>query len=152
MTPGTVALTIIFTIILLGSAIGFYSRRRRTMSLEQWTVGGREFGTLLIWLLMAGEVYTAFSFLGLSGWTYSRGGPTLYDLAAFAAAVGVAFLVPYIQLQLTGLGIIMKVASFDAIGRTPAMMIGVALLAGFVFSSGIRAVAWVSVLKDALMI
>jgi SSS family solute:Na+ symporter len=47
---------------------------------------------------------------------------------------------------------IMEVASFDGIGRTPAMMIAVALLAGFVFVSGIRAVAWVSVLKDFLML
>jgi SSS family solute:Na+ symporter len=194
MRPGTIALTIIFSIVLLGSAIGFYSGRHRTMSLEQWTVGGRAFGTLIMWLLMAGEVYTAFSFLGMSGWAYSRGGPALYilafqtlgcvvaffilppiwdlgrkhglqtlpdffmmrygsrHLAAFTALVGVAFMVPYLQLQLTGLGIIVKVASFDAIGRTPAMMIAVALLAGFVFASGIRAVAWVSILKDLLMI
>lgn len=194
MSPGAIALTIIFAIVLLGSVIGFYSRRHRTMSLEQWTVGGREFGTLLIWLLTAGEIYTAFTFLGISGWMYSRGAPTLFDLggmilmyvvaffilppvwelgrkyglqtlpdyflmqyrskylAVFVAVAGVVFLVPYLQLQLTGLGIIVKVASFDAIGRTPAMLIGIALLAGFVFFSGIRAVAWVSILKDLLMI
>ncbi|MGC1781052.1 MAG: sodium:solute symporter family protein [Acidobacteriaceae bacterium] len=194
MTPSEIALTIIFAIVLLGSAIGFYSGRHRKMSLEQWTVGGRSFGTLLIWLLMAGEIYTAFSFLGLSGWAYSRGGPVLYDLAymvlgnvvaffilppiwelgrkhglqtlpdfflmqygsrylaAFAAAVGVVFIVPYLEVQLVGLGIIVRIASFDGVGRTYAMVIAVALLTGFVFASGIRAVAWVSVLKDVLMI
>ena len=47
-------------------------------------------------------------------------------LAAFVAVVGVAFIIPYLQLQLTGLGIIVEVASFDAIGRTPAMLIAVA--------------------------
>lgn len=194
MSRSATALTIIFVIVALGSGIGFYSRRRHAMSLEQWTVGGRGFGTLLIWLLMAGEIYTAFSFLGISGWAYSRGGPVLYDLAfitlasvaaffiwppvwelgrkhglqtlpdfflvryggkylaAFSAIVGVAVLLPYIQLQLMGLGIIVEIASFEAIGRTPAMVAGLALLAGFVLSSGIRAVAWVSVLKDLLMI
>ena len=114
-----------------------------------------------MWLLMAGEIYTTFSFLGASGWAYSRGGPALYILAyltlayvvsffilppiwelgrehglqtqsdffltqygskylaAFVSVVGVAFIIPYLQLQLTGLGIIVEVASFGGIGRTP---------------------------------
>ena len=40
---------------------------------------------------------------------------------------GVTFLIPYLQLQLTGLGIIVEVASFDAVGRTPAMVVAVSL-------------------------
>jgi len=194
MSPGAIALTVIFIIVVSGSAIGFYAGTRHKMSLEQWTVGSRGFGPLLMWLLMAGETYTTFSFLGASGWAYSRGGPALYILAylplsyvisffilppiwemgrqhglqtqsdfflaqygnkylaAFVSVVGVVFIIPYLQLQLTGLGIIVEVASFDAIGRTQAMIIAVALLAGFVFVSGIRAVAWVSVPKDILMV
>jgi len=194
MSPNAIALSIIFTIVVLGSAIGFYAGTRHKMSLEQWTVGGRGFGPLFMWLLMAGEIYTTFAFLGASGWAYSRGGPALYILAylglanvvaffiqppiwelgrehgmqtqpdfflaqyrnkylaAFVSVVGVAFIIPYLQLQLTGLGIIVEVASFGGIGRTRAMMIAVSLLAGFVFVSGIRAVAWVSVLKDFLML
>src|SRR6266568_4647128 len=194
MSPSAVSLTTIFAIVALGSTIGFLAGVHRKMDLEQWTVGGRGFGAVLMYLLMAGEVYTTFSFLGASGWAYSRGGPTLYIignltlayvvsffilppiwelgrkyglqtqsdfftvrygnkyLAAFVCVVGVAFLIPYLQLQLTGLGIIVSIASFDSIGRTPAMVISVALLAGFVFASGVRAVAWVSVLKDVLMV
>jgi len=194
MTASALALTVILAIVLLGSGIGFYAGSRYKMDLEQWTVAGRGFGVLLIWLLMAGEIYTTFSFLGASGWAYSRGGPTLYILAyitlgyvvsffilpqiwelgrkynlqtepdffakryaseylaALVSVIGVVFLIPYLQLQLTGLGIIVEVASFDGIGRTPAMIISVVLVAAFVFASGVRAVAWVSVLKDALMI
>ena len=73
-------------------------------------------------------------------------------LVAFVSVVGVVFIVPYLQLQLTGLGIIVEVASADGIGRTPAMVIAVTLITAFVFTSGVRAVAWVSVLKDALMV
>jgi SSS family solute:Na+ symporter len=73
-------------------------------------------------------------------------------LAAFVCIVGVIFMIPYLQLQITGLGIIVNVASFDGIGRTPAMVISVVLLAAFVLASGVRAVAWISVLKDALMV
>jgi solute:Na+ symporter, SSS family len=194
MGPSATALSVIFTIVGLGSAIGFYAGTHHKMSLEQWTVGGRGFGPVLMWLLMAGEIYTTFSFLGASGWAYSRGGPALYVLAylalanvvaffiqppiwelgrehglqtqpdfflvqyrnkylaAFVSMVGVAFIIPYLQLQLTGLGIIVEIASFGGVGRTHAMVLAVALLAGFVFVSGIRAVAWVSVLKDFLML
>src|SRR5262245_18793499 len=38
------------------------------------------------------------------------------------------------------------------LGRTPSMVIAVSLIAAFVFVSGIRAVAWVSVLQDVLMV
>jgi SSS family solute:Na+ symporter len=194
MSASVVSLTTILAIVALGSAIGILAGVRQKMDLEQWTVGGRGFGAVLMYLLMAGEVYTTFAFLGASGWAYSRGGPTLYILAyltlayvvsffilpqiwevgrkygmqtqsdffsarygnkylaAFVCIVGIASFVPYLQLQLTGLGIIVSIASFDAIGRTPAMVISVILLAAFVFASGVRAVAWVSVLKDALMV
>lgn len=194
MTASTVALAVIFAIVALGSGIGFYAGSRYKMDLEQWTVAGRGFGLVLVWLLMAGEIYTTFSFLGASGWAYGKGGPTLYilayltlayvvsfyilpqvweagrkyslqtesdffqqrygskHLAAFVALVGVVFMIPYLQLQLTGLGIIVEVASFEAIGRTPAMIIAFALVAAFVFVSGVRAVAWVSVLKDFMLL
>lgn len=194
MSPSTVSLTMIVGIVAAGVALGLLAGFRRTMSLEQWTVGGRKFGAVLMYLLMAGEVYTTFSFLGASGWAYSRGGPTLYILAyltlayvvsffilpeiwemgrryglqtqsdffshrygnpylaAFVCVVGVASLIPYIQLQLTGLGIIVSIASFDAIDRAPAVGISVVLLTAFVLASGVRAVAWVSVLKDALLV
>ena len=80
MSASSIALTMIFGIVGLGSAIGFYAGFRRKMDLEQWTVGARGFGVLLMWLLMAGEVYTTFTFLGASGWAYSKGGPALYVL------------------------------------------------------------------------
>ncbi len=194
MSPSYIALLIILAIVGLGSFIGFRAGASRKMDLEQWTVANRGFGVILVWLLMAGEVYTTFSFLGASGWAYSRGGPTLYilayltlgyvvsfyilpqlwetaraqglqtqsdffekrygskALAALVAAVGVVFIVPYLQLQLKGMGIIVEVASFSQIHHTAAMMIGGALVAGFVFTSGVRAVALVSVLKDILLL
>ncbi len=194
MTPSFVSLAIIFGIVLVGAITGIYAGMHRKMNLEQWTVAGRGFGLVFVWLLSAGEIYTTFAFLGASGWAYSRGGPALYIiaynslayaigffilpdiwevgrrfvlhtesdffqqrygnkyLAALVAIVGVVFIVPYLQLQLTGLGIIVEVASSHAISRPLAMLIAFIIVAGFVFSGGIRAVAWVSVLKDILML
>src|SRR5258708_14731066 len=73
-------------------------------------------------------------------------------LAGLVCVVGIASFIPYLQLQITGLGIIVSTASFNAIGRIPAMAISVILLVGFVLASGVRAVAWVSVLKDVLIV
>src|SRR4051812_41283507 len=87
----SIALAIIFAIIFLGAAIGLLAGARQKMNLEQWTVGGRGFGAVLMYLLMAGEVYTTFSFLGASGWAYSRGAPTLYILAYLTLAYVLSF-------------------------------------------------------------
>ena len=80
MKPILIALAIISGIVIVGSAIGFLARFRRNMDLEQWTVGGRGFGLVLVCLLMAGEIYTTFTFFGASGWAYSRSAPILYNL------------------------------------------------------------------------
>jgi SSS family solute:Na+ symporter len=194
VTPSQIALSIIAAVVVVASLVGFYAGARHKMDLEQWTVGDRGFGLLLTWLLMAGEVYTTFTFLGASGWAYSRGGPALYILAymplayvvsfyilppiwevgrkyrlqtqadffqlrygsktlsAFVALVGVIFIVPYLQVQLVGLGIIVEVASFGGIHRTPAMIVAFSIVAAFVFTSGVRGVAWVSVIKDSLLL
>ena len=65
---------------LLALGLGFLARRGRQMGLEQWTVAGRSFGAPLVFLLMAGEIYTTFTFLGGSGFAYGRGGPAYYIL------------------------------------------------------------------------
>ncbi|MGN6453659.1 MAG: sodium:solute symporter family protein, partial [Steroidobacteraceae bacterium] len=80
-------------IVAVGAALGFLAGVRRRMDLEQWTVAGRGFGLVLVFLLMTGEVYTTFTFLGLSGWTYSRGAPTLYGLAYLSLAYVVSFFI-----------------------------------------------------------
>lgn len=194
MTPAATALAVMFAIVAFGTAVGFLAGSRQRMDLEQWTVGGRRFGTVLVFLLMAGEAYTTFSFLGVSGWAYSRGGPILYVLAylslaytasffilpqlwetgrkhrmqtqpdffntrygkrylsGFVCVVGILAFIPYLQLQLDGVGIIVASASFGHIGRVPAMAVATALVIAFVFANGVRAVAWVSVIKDFLMV
>src|SRR6202451_4504762 len=93
MSPSAVSLATIFVIVAMGVAIGFLAGVHRKMDLEQWTVGGRGFGAVLMFLLMAGEVYTTFAFLGASGWAYSRGGPTLYIMAYLTLAYVLSFFI-----------------------------------------------------------
>lgn len=193
MSNEAVSLVIIFIFILLATAIGMMPGLKKKMNLEEWAVGGRNFGRWLSWFILAGEIYTAFAFLGASGWAYSRGGPTFYilgygalayiigyyvlpkisplgkkynlmtqpdlieflyqsrPLAIFVAFIGVAFLLPYMQLQLTGLGLIIETCSYGALTRVPAMMIAFLLVASFVYLSGLKGVASTAVFKDVTM-
>ncbi len=188
------ALFIILATVVLSAALGIYAGRKVKMNLENWTVGGRRFGVILMWLLMAGEIYTTFAFLGASGWAYSRGAPTFYiliygtlaytvsffilpavwrvgkryslhtqpdffiqryesrALGVLVAAIGVLSIIPYLQLQLAGLGLIVEVASGGTVRSDTAILIGFGLTCAFVYTSGIRGTAWVSVIKDVMMI
>ncbi len=190
----TVALLIILVFVFASAAVGMLGARRGEMDLERWSVGGRRFGVILVWLLMAGEVYTTFTFLGASGWAYSRGAPAFYiiaygtiayilsffilppawrlakreglhtqpdfffalyrseALAGLVALVGVVSIVPYLQLQLTGLGLIVEIASGGAISSTVAIVVAFALTALFVYASGLRGIARVAIIKDIAMI
>lgn len=188
------ALIIIFGTIIFSSLLGIYAGRKLKMNLENWTVGGRRFGIIIIWLLMAGEIYTTFTFLGASGWAYSKGAPTFYiliygalaytlsffilpalwkvgkrhglhtqpdffikrydsrPLGVVVALIGVFSIIPYLQLQLTGLGLIVEVASNRAINSHLAMVISFILTCAFVYTSGIRGAAWVAIIKDIMMV
>jgi solute:Na+ symporter, SSS family len=74
------ALTIIALSALGALMLGLRAGHGRDMNLEQWAVGGRGFGTIFVFLLMAGEIYTTFTFLGGSGYAYGHGGPAYYIL------------------------------------------------------------------------
>lgn len=188
------ALVIILATVVVSSLVGIFAGKNVKKNLENWTVGGRQFGLLLIWLLMAGEIYTTFTFLGASGWAYSRGAPTFYImiygtlaytvsffilpaiwkvgkrhglhtqpdffvktydsrlLGVLVALIGVASIIPYLQLQLAGLGFIVEVASDGAISSHFAIALSFLLTCAFVYTSGIRGSAWVSIIKDVMMI
>jgi SSS family solute:Na+ symporter len=75
------ALVIIGATIFGVLCLGLLARRGQDMDLEQWTVGGRGFGTILVFVLMAGEIYTTFTFLGGSGFAYGHGAPAFYILS-----------------------------------------------------------------------
>ena len=66
------ALVGIAAAVLLALGLGFLARRGRQMGLEQWTVAGRSFGAPLVFLLMAGEIYTTFTFSAAAGLRTAR--------------------------------------------------------------------------------
>ena len=97
------SLLIIALTALAALLLGLRAGRGRDMNLEQWTVGGRGFGAVFVFLLMAGEIYTTFTFLGGSGYAYGHGGPHIHpglrvsrlcDLVLDAAAIWLCAAAP----------------------------------------------------------
>ncbi len=188
------ALVIIFASLLLALYLGIRARRGKDMDMEQFAVGGRGFGTLFVFLLIAGEIYTTFTFLGGSGWAYSKGAAAYYvpayiflayvlsywlvpkiwryakdnsiisqpdyfaakfnskAMGMIVAVLGSLALVPYISIQLKGLGIIVSEASYGVIPPVAASVIGTAVVTTYVMISGIHGSAWTAIIKDFLIL
>ncbi|MCL7491323.1 sodium:solute symporter family protein [Streptomyces sp. MCA2] len=192
----TVSTAVFGGFMVLTVVLGLLAVRGRGSGggLTEWSVGGRSLGTVFIWVLMAGESYTSFSYLGAAGWGYNFGAPVLYVLAymscgyalgyvvgpmlwayarrhglvgitdmiahryrspwlgAAVALLATVCLLPYIQLQITGMGVVVSTISYGAISLNWAYFLAFAVTTGFVVVSGLRGSAWVSVLKDVLVI
>lgn len=92
-----VALSIVGVVVLGTIGLALYGVRRIKMDPQQYIVGGRSFGTIFLWVLLAGEIYTTFTFLGVAGLSYSQGALAFY-IPAFGTCAYVIgyFLTPAI--------------------------------------------------------
>ncbi len=186
------ALAVIVGFVALAIGLALRARRGHDMDLEQWSVGGRGFGAIFVFLLMAGEIYSTFTFLGGAGFAYGSGGAAYYilgygtlayvlsyyllpavwrfatprklvsqadvftsaynsrALGVLVSVVAVAAMIPYLALQLKGLGIIVSQTSYGAISSTAAIWIGAVALSLYVAAAGIRGSAWSAAIKDIL--
>ncbi len=81
IAPPTTALAIVAVITFGTIAFALMATRRIKMDPQQYIVGGRSFGTIFLWVLLAGEIYTTFTFLGIAGLSYSQGAPAFYIMA-----------------------------------------------------------------------
>lgn len=134
MSSAVIALGILGATLLL--AFGIAWRARGATSLEEWTVGSRGFGSVLVFVLLAGEIYTTFTFLGGSGWAYGRGAPAFYILAyPTVAYLSSYFLLPAIWERGTRWRVLTQpeyfARAYDSalLGRVVALVGGAALVA-----------------------
>ena len=75
------SLGVVAAIVLGTIAFALSSTRRTHATPQDYIVGGRGFGSVFLWVLLAGEIYTSFTFLGAAGWTYGYGAPAFYIMA-----------------------------------------------------------------------
>jgi solute:Na+ symporter, SSS family len=189
-----IPLIIMGLLVFMTAAVGLVSVRNVKMSLPELLVGGRSLSRVLLWVLMAGETYTSYTFLGAAGWAYGKGICAFYVFCSFTIAcvisyfllppiwrvarqnnlmtnadyfavaysssglgrvtalVGIIALVPFVTLQLTGIQILIQLASYGTVKTAAAAGVAFFMIIAFVFAGGIRGVAWASILKDAMMV
>jgi len=193
LSSATVPLILVLGWVLLSLFVGVMAGIKRKFTLEGYLVSGRGLGLLFLYVLMAGEIYSAYAFMGTAGWAYSYGMPIMYGLgygalayafgyffskyvwkagkkfgcvtqadyfyarynskavAALVALIGIIFNVPYIQLQLQGLGYIVHVGSLESISINAGIIIGMVVMMIYVYTSGLRGISWTNLLQATLM-
>jgi solute:Na+ symporter, SSS family len=193
------ALIVFVFFFALVTVMGFLASRWKSgpvdAHLDEWGLGGRQFGTWITWFLVGGDFYTAYTVIAVPAliwgvgamgffalpytiivyplvflfmprlWAVSRrhGYVTLADfvqgrygnhwLSLAVAVTGLLSLMPYIALQLVGMGVAIRalgVGGKGLIGETPVLA-SFAILAIFTHFSGLRAPAMIAFVKDAMI-
>ncbi len=77
-----------FAVVIIALFVGFIAylwRKPKTMEdIQEWGLGGRRFGTVVVWFLLGGDLYTAYTLIAVPGLAASSGA-----LAMFAITYGI---------------------------------------------------------------
>src|SRR6201994_941996 len=72
-----VALSVLIAFFLLVTVMGFAAarwRRPKTLAhIDEWGLGGRQFGTWITWFLVGGDFYTAYTVIAVPALVYAVG-------------------------------------------------------------------------------
>jgi SSS family solute:Na+ symporter len=189
-----VALAVFLFFFALVSVMGFLAARWRSgpvsANLDEWGLGGRQFGTWITWFLVGGDFYTAYTVIAVPALVYAVGAygffalpytiivypfvfavmPLLWKTAhangyvtaadvvhgaynsrgleLAVAATGMVATMPYIALQLVGMGAVIKTMGLT--GDLPIIAAFI-ILALYTYSSGLRAPALIAFVKDIMI-
>jgi SSS family solute:Na+ symporter len=189
-----VALSVFVFFFALVTVMGFFAARWKAgpvnEHLDEWGLGGRQFGVWITWFLVGGDFYTAYTVIAVPALVYAVGAygffalpytivvypfvfavmPLLWKVAhakghvtaadvvqgtynsrgleLAVAVTGIVATMPYIALQLIGMGVVIQ-----AIGITGELPIVAAfvILALYTYSSGLRAPALIAFVKDIMI-
>ena len=88
---------IVFTLLFgLVTVLGFVAvrwRRPATLDhLDEWGLGGREFGSWIAWFLIGGDLYTAYTFVAVPALVFGAGALGLFALPYTMIAYPLVFL------------------------------------------------------------
>src|SRR6266576_541972 len=72
-----VAVAIFLSFFILVTVMGFFAARWKSgpvsEHLDEWGLGGRQFGTWITWFLVGGDFYTAYTVIAVPALVYSVG-------------------------------------------------------------------------------
>jgi solute:Na+ symporter, SSS family len=189
-----VALSIFVFFFALVTVMGFFAARWKSAGarehLDEWGLGGRQFGTWITWFLIGGDFYTAYTVIAVPALVYAVGAygffalpytiivypfvfavmPLLWKVAhrnghvtaadvvhatynsrgleLAVALTGLVATMPYIALQLIGMGVVIKAMGLT--GEWPIIAAFI-ILALYTYSSGLRAPALIAFVKDIMI-
>src|SRR6478609_8289761 len=189
-----VELTVFVLLFAAVSVMGFVAARWRRADdldhLDEWGLGGRNFGSWITWFLLGGDLYTAYTFVAVPGLVFGVGAlgffavpytilifpmaflvaPRLWSvahkhgyvtpadfvrgrhgsssLALLVALTGIVATMPYIALQLVGIGAVLRTMG---VGGEWPLIIAFVILAAYTYQSGLRAPALIAFVKDSLI-
>jgi solute:Na+ symporter, SSS family len=177
-------------VTVLGFVAARWRRAKSLDHLDEWGLGGRNFGSWISWFLIGGDLYTAYTFVAVPALLFGAGAlgffavpytiiifpmafivaPRLWSvahrhgyvtpadfvrgrhgsstLALMIAITGIAATMPYIALQLVGIGAVMR--TMGVTGEWP-LVIAFVILAAYTYQSGLRAPALIAFVKDTLI-
>src|ERR1700743_722071 len=125
-----VALAVIAICGAVAIGLALRSRRGHDMDLEGWSVGARCFGPLFVFLLMAGEIYSTFTFLGGAGFVYGSGGAAYYILGYGTLAYVLSYyLLPAVWRYATPRKLVSQADVFTTAYNSRALGVVVSLVA-----------------------
>ncbi len=189
-----IALTIFLFFFALVTVMGFFAARWKSgpvsAHLDEWGLGGRQFGTWITWFLVGGDFYTAYTVIAVPALVYAVGAygffalpytiivypfvfavmPVLWKTAhangyvtaadvvhgiynsrgleLAVAITGMVATMPYIALQLIGMGVVIKGMGLS--GELPIVAAFI-ILALYTYNSGLRAPALIAFVKDIMI-
>jgi solute:Na+ symporter, SSS family len=189
-----VALSVFLFFFTLVTVMGFFASRWKAgpvnEHLDEWGLGGRQFGTWITWFLVGGDFYTAYTVIAVPALVYAVGAygffalpytiivyplvfavmPALWRVAhrnghvtaadvvlgtygsrgleLAVAVTGMVATMPYIALQLVGMGVVIKTMGLT--GELPIIAAFI-ILALYTYSSGLRAPALIAFVKDIMI-
>jgi solute:Na+ symporter, SSS family len=188
------ALSVFIFFFALVTVMGFFAARWKSgpvnEHLDEWGLGGRQFGTWITWFLVGGDFYTAYTVIAVPALVYAVGAygffalpytiivypfvfavmPLLWKVAhrnghvtaadvvhgtygsrgleLAVAVTGMVATMPYIALQLVGMGAVIKTMGLT--GELPIVAAFI-ILALYTYSSGLRAPALIAFVKDIMI-
>lgn len=147
------ALTLAIILGTMAGALLSARRQARARTLTEWAVGGRRFGVLMFWFLNAGEIYTTFAVLGISGYAWAYGAPAYlaFTSVSLSAALGY-WLMPRIWNAGRQFGLVTQADFFATHYRATwlGVVVGVAGIAALIIYVQIQIVALSLIVKLTL--
>jgi SSS family solute:Na+ symporter len=75
------ALVVFVALFAAVTALGFFASRWRKgdlSKLHEWGLGGRRFGSVIVWFLLGGDLYTAYTFVAVPALMFGVGAPGFF--------------------------------------------------------------------------